>query len=466
MSIIMIIINYLLTQLPSLVTTITISHSLNINFKRQLFNERLSSYNLFYDNSLSSCNTTRSLSEDQQRHFHGISQLLQIFQQKIVPYPNNHFYGRGIVLTVGPSQLKFAEVNLKMIELTATKLPIQIWYSSSQISHEIMIGLLRTVRNLNASICCFLMTECRTLTQTWQLNPTHVYKPSSNNQKYKFFPYKPAAIVSATFSEVLFLDCDAYVTRDPEELFLSDPMYLKFGALFYPDAHKSRQHPAVWTLFNTSCTQHEYEFDSAMILVDKRRVWNGLYMTKLINDYYPAFYEHVTDGDKDTFRLAFRYMQVKYYLVMTPCATGSFNNTHFCGLTLCKTDSLSQHIYVNHIHIFKYEGIKYSPITLGYTRIGLGDPNNNSFFFQHCRLPAAPTSCFHIMKKRNEEMAKTNCYSGNIPLKEIENHAYMLNESLLSKPSKNNRVLMSKTNNFMPNFVENFLRIQQPILNN
>ncbi len=31
-------------------------------------------------------------------------------------------------------------------------------------------------------------------------------------------------------------------------------------------------------------------------------------------------FQHVTDGDKDTFRLGFRYMQVKYYIVSTPCA--------------------------------------------------------------------------------------------------------------------------------------------------
>ncbi|CAF2869932.1 unnamed protein product [Rotaria sp. Silwood2] len=167
---------------------------------------------------------------------------------------------------------------------------------------------------------------------------------------------------------------------------------------------------------------------------------------------------HVTDGDKDTFRLAFRYMQIKYYLVMTPCSTGSFDGTRFCGLTLCKTDSLSQHIYINHIHLFKYENIKYSPITLGYTRIGLGDFYNNSYFFQHCQLYNGPTSCFHILKKYNEKMTQDNCYYGNISLEEIEDHAYMLNESLVSEKSKNNRVLMSKTNNFMPNFVENLIK--------
>ena len=81
------------------------------------------------------------------------------------------------------------------------------------------------------------------------------------------------------------------MTRDPEELFLSDPMYLKFGALFFPDAFKSRQHPAVWEVFNTSCAENEYEFDSATILVNKEKVWNGLYLAKLMNDHHTLFYK-------------------------------------------------------------------------------------------------------------------------------------------------------------------------------
>ena len=154
-----------------------------------------------------------------------------------------------------------------------------------------MIELLHLTPKLNVTICCFLTAQCRTLTKIYQLNSNYVYQPPMNHFQSRFFPFKPAAIVSATFSEVLFLDCDAYVTRDPEELFLSDPMYLKFGALFFPDAHKSRQHPAVWKLFNTTCAQQEYEFDSATILVDKTRVWNGLYFTKLMNDHHKIFYK-------------------------------------------------------------------------------------------------------------------------------------------------------------------------------
>jgi hypothetical protein len=157
-----------------------------------------------------------------------------------------------------------------------------------------MIDLLAEAPSLNSSVCCFDTNQCQTRTRNWQLNANHVYKPNFAKLS-KHFPYKPAAIISSTFAEVLFLDCDAYVTRDPEDLFLSDPMYLKFGALFYPDAYKSRQHPLIWKILNTSCVQNEYELDSATILVDKRRVWNGLYLTKLMNDNHQIFYRVIVE---------------------------------------------------------------------------------------------------------------------------------------------------------------------------
>jgi hypothetical protein len=55
-----------------------------------------------------------------------MSGLLQRFRKEIVPYPKNYFYGRGIVLTAGSNQMNYAEVNLKMMELTGTKLSVQV----------------------------------------------------------------------------------------------------------------------------------------------------------------------------------------------------------------------------------------------------------------------------------------------------------------------------------------------------
>jgi hypothetical protein len=96
--------------------------------------------------------------------------------------------------------------------------------------------------------------------------------------------------------------------------------------------------------------------------------------------------------------------------------------------------------------------------SLGYTRIGLVDPNNNSFLFQHCQLRNVPTSCFQILKESNQRITHDYCHNGEIPLDEIEDHEYKVNDVLLNEPSKNNRVLISKTNNLIPYFVENFLK--------
>ena len=169
---------------------------------------------------------------------------------------------------------------------------------SSELSESVAIELVHYAPNLDISVCSFTTARCITNATTWVLNSTYVFPPPENRQNtLKHFPSKPAAIISATFAEVLFLDSDAYLVRDPEYLFQSDPMYLRFGALFFPDALMSRQPSAIWSLLNTTCGQDEVELDSGALLVDKRRVWDALYITKLMNDRHEIFYKWVGDTD-------------------------------------------------------------------------------------------------------------------------------------------------------------------------
>jgi hypothetical protein len=106
-----------------LIVNSTILHSINSSFRDKLINERLTSYSHTYDNE---CNTTRSLNDDQVVAFGKISKKLATLRTQIISYPNEYFHGRGIVLTTGLGQLRFAKVNLKMIELTGTRLPVQV----------------------------------------------------------------------------------------------------------------------------------------------------------------------------------------------------------------------------------------------------------------------------------------------------------------------------------------------------
>jgi hypothetical protein len=62
------------------------------------------------------------------------------------------------------------------------------------------------------------------------------------------------------------------------------------------------------------------------------------------------------------------------------------------------------------------------------------------------------------MKMPNPKINESECVVGEIPPEEIEDRQYMLNEPLLFENSRKNRVLISKTNNLIPNFIDNLLK--------
>lgn len=102
------------------------SHLINSSFRDKLISERLQTHSRMYDNSPRECNISEPLKKQLEDEFSEISRTLISLRQQIVRYPNEHFHGRGIVLSVGASQLKHAKVNVKMIELSGTRLPVQV----------------------------------------------------------------------------------------------------------------------------------------------------------------------------------------------------------------------------------------------------------------------------------------------------------------------------------------------------
>lgn len=115
----------------------------------------------------------------------------------------------------------------------------------------------------------------------------------------RYLSRKSAAILSSTFAEVLFLDIDSYLVRDPEYIFHSDPMYQQFGALFFPDIPTGKQPTAIWQLLNLTCARNEREFDTGIVLIDKKRTWNALHLTKFIADHNELLKNLVREDSPD-----------------------------------------------------------------------------------------------------------------------------------------------------------------------
>ena len=110
--------------------------------------------------------------------------------------------------------------------------------------------------------------------------------------------------------------------------------------------------------------------------------------------------------------------------------------------------------------MFKYLfSVRQNAQTLGYTRIAIGDPNNNSFVFRHCSTSSSSYT-FHIEKAIEQPGFVLPCIDRQIPPDEIDNHVYQFGEPLIVDWSKYNRVIITRTQNVMPSFLEHYLRLQ------
>ncbi|KAI9320325.1 mannosyltransferase putative-domain-containing protein, partial [Zopfochytrium polystomum] len=104
-------------------------------------------------------------------------------------------------------------------------------------------------------------------------------------EEWKFGAAKVSAIIHSTFQEVLFMDPDNMVMRDPTYLF-STNRFKTYGALFWPDYFRRKKDIPMWEIFDIPLGDRgkdELEFESGQIVVDKERAWNGLKAAEFIS---------------------------------------------------------------------------------------------------------------------------------------------------------------------------------------
>lgn len=128
------------------------------------------------------------------------------------------------------------------------------------------------------------------------------------------YAVKPFALRASRFREVLWLDADNAVLRDPSPLFETD------RALFWPDNARFTR-DALYELFGLppALNREGPEFESGQLVLDRQRDARALAAVCALHSerLRPTVYA-LTNGDKDTFRLAFRLAEVPYRLIPTP----------------------------------------------------------------------------------------------------------------------------------------------------
>jgi hypothetical protein len=208
------------------------------------------------------------------------------------PYPEGQFQGRGVVIVGGGPYWAAAWVSLRLLRWAGCTLPAELWYFRH--SNE----LTDAQQAMFASQDCV----CRDLSHANHLRP---YRHQLGG-----WEAKPLALIESSFEDILYLDADCYVTRDPTDLF-EDPGYRDRGAIFFPDGRAERLTPKAWHIFGIPY-HDEPAFESGQLLINKRMWWRTLQLVWHLNSHSDFYYrwngytdpERVLYGDKDTFHMA------------------------------------------------------------------------------------------------------------------------------------------------------------------
>ncbi|BEI83087.1 hypothetical protein CcaverHIS002_0309550 [Cutaneotrichosporon cavernicola] len=231
---------------------------------------------------------------------------------------------RGIVLTAGNGDTVLRVVMLlKHLKRIGNTLPVEVVHFPDELNDR---KYRRQLQDLGAKLI-----KVRGVVKTPGM--------------WKNYQIKAMAMIQTSFTEMVYLDSDNVPLRTLEHLF-DAPLYVENGrAAFWPDIKKDHADNAIWRIVGDTCTLKEWTFESGQIVFDKRgndgnnlaALWIAAAMLDK-NDFWYG----LCGGDKDTYRWAFRMLDIPYApaprWVSALGIQNEFDNNKFCGHTMLQYD--------------------------------------------------------------------------------------------------------------------------------
>jgi hypothetical protein len=204
------------------------------------------------------------------------------------PYPDGRFYDTGIVV-VGGGERYFtcAWVCISMLRLTGCTLPVQLWYIGWPEMDDTMRQLALSLPGVDV-IDATLMADCPPGLTGWQC--------------------KCFALMNSKFERVFLIDADNVPVVNVETL-INYFIDWDIGTCFWPEV--ALQDGGKWPSYLAlECLRDDFEgppaLESGQLYINKRTYWRELNLAWHLNLHGPAFWYEHTNGDKDTFLLAWR----------------------------------------------------------------------------------------------------------------------------------------------------------------
>ncbi|SDH45191.1 alpha 1,2-mannosyltransferase [Pedobacter terrae] len=236
--------------------------------------------------------------------------------------------GSGIVISAGGFKyFTCTYVLISTLRNLGCQLPIEVWYYQDELTFD-----------MRSSLSKFNVT-CRDMEGFVEGRPHG-------------FLMKSLAILYSDFEEVLFLDADNNCVKDPTYLF-QVPQYLEHGCIFWPDYWMHSPNNQIWEIFNLP-PQNCPEQESGQLLINKKKCWQALQLAVYLNINSEYIYRFMY-GDKDSYRIAWMYLEVPYFFIQTPPGSFGymFNGKQFHGNTMSQYDPNGDIIFL-HRNLIKW----------------------------------------------------------------------------------------------------------------
>lgn len=223
--------------------------------------------------------------------------LQKEFINHIPPYPEERFRGAGIVMVGGGPKYfpgVWVCINLLRRQL-GCRLPIELWYLGSNEVDTFLMELLEPL-----DVRCIDAFEVRKKYPVRILNG---------------WESKPYAILNSRFEEVVFIDADNVPVKNPTFL-LESEAYRSTGSIFWPDYGRLGSFQNIWQICGIP-HRDEPEFETGQIVLNKKKVWKALQLTMHYNEHSDFYYKYI-NGDKETFHMAWRKLDLQYAMTNFP----------------------------------------------------------------------------------------------------------------------------------------------------
>jgi hypothetical protein len=222
--------------------------------------------------------------------------MLDKFALSTPPYPDGRFDGRGVVICAGGEKyLRNAWVCVNMLRHVNCSLPVELWYIGEGERVPKMMDLFPDI-----GVTLVDAERVREIYPTRRLGGWEI---------------KPFAVINSPFKDVLLLDADNVVVRDPEYLF-DTYQFRTLGSVFWQDICHFRKDSEIWPVTGIPYRK-VWEFESGQLMVDKKKCWRSLMIAMHMNEHSDYYYRHI-HGDKETYNFAWMYTKQVFGMPPTP----------------------------------------------------------------------------------------------------------------------------------------------------